>query len=139
MVNITVGKDVLKQMVELGMRFSIIWDKQERVIPKEWANKLQELHERWNKRNRIWWVKWLPKNRDITKAQRESWNKLYWVLYDSKATDPLNNNLNLVKIWLNNYINEIKKRKPTDWWYFDHRFTLYKFLSQNNWIKNFIN
>ena len=43
-------------------------------------------------------------------------------------------------VGLQNYLKEIKKRKQ-DWkvWsYYDHRFTLFQFLSQGNWIKKYM-
>jgi len=43
-------------------------------------------------------------------------------------------------VWLQNYLTDISKRKP-DWKvgsYYDHRFTLYQFLWQANWIKKFM-
>lgn len=136
MVNITVDKDVLKHMVELGMRFSIIWDKQEKKTPKEWTDKLDELNERWNNQRKIWWRKWLPQTRKLLPTHKEAWNKVYWDLYDDKSADKINNALVIVKIWLNNYIADIKKRE--EWWYWDHRFTLYEFIKQKNGLKRFV-
>lgn len=40
-------------------------------------------------------------------------------------------------LWLENYLKEISKRKP-DNDYFKHRFTLEKFMKQNNWLEKFI-
>lgn len=42
------------------------------------------------------------------------------------------------QLWVSNYINEIRSRKPWSW-YYDHRFTFYEFIKQWNWLQKFIN
>ena len=41
--------------------------------------------------------------------------------------------------WLENYIGEIKNRKPSNnpWDYYYHRFTFFEFISQGNWLQKF--
>lgn len=137
MVKIIVDKDSLTKMIDMWIRFTIVEDKPRREIPKEWDKYLLQLNERWNKQTKIWWKKWLPKNKNIAQTHQDARNKLYWSLYSPKYENPVNEVLKLVKLWLFNYLKDIKEREDNDW-YWKHRFKLYQFLSQKNWLRNFI-
>lgn len=137
MVKVIVDKNSLTKMIDMWIRFTIVEDKPIRETPKEWDEYLLQLNERWNKQTKIWWKKWLPKNKNIAQTHQDARNKLYWSLYSSKYENPVNEVLKLVKLWLSNYLKDIKERKDDDW-YWKHRFKLYQFLSQKNWLKNFI-
>lgn len=104
----------------------------------KWNRKsdLEDFIKSWNshKEFKVDWrkVKWLQRcnkiTEDVEKAFKKAW-KSYW--YDG------------IIEWTQNYINNILERtrdnRFADWWYINHRFSLYKFLSQANWVKTFIN
>jgi len=134
MVKVIVDKNALTKMVEVWIRFTIVEDKPRRETPKEWQDYLIQLHERWNKQKKIWWKKWLPKTRKLLNTHKEAWNSLYWDL--CKWDDTIQDVLKIIKYSLSNYIKDIKERE--EWWYGDHRFTLYEYIKQKNWLKRFI-
>jgi hypothetical protein len=92
---------------------------------------VEEFIEKWN------WVKTI---------QTPRWN-VAWLRQCRKATDDIKEERwkvvkkytkEQISEWVNNYIEEIKNRKKDDW-YYNHRFTLYEFIKQSNWLKKFIN
>lgn len=137
MVNIIVNKDTLAKMIEYWLSFSIKQEKEIREVPVEWKWKLEDLWKRWNQQNKIAWKKWLPKTRKLLNTHFTARWKIYRELYDSKSETPVKSAVSLASIWLKNYVNNIKKR-DNDWWYWDHRFTLYEFIKQANWLKRYI-
>lgn len=136
MVNIVVNKDTLAKMVEYWLPFSIKQEKEVREVPVEWKWKLEDLWKRWNQQKKIGNKKWLPKTRKLLNTHFQARWKIYRELYDSKSETPVKSAVSLASIWLKNYIEDIKKRD--DWWYWDHRFTLYEFLKQSNGLRRFI-
>ena len=130
------SKDWLKQIVDLWIKFSIVWEKEKKITPKEWDDYLSQLLIRWNKQNKIWVKKWLPKTRKLLTTHTEAWHKVYRDMYNSNDKSWVGDVLDLVKAWLISYIKDIKSRE--DWWYGDHRFTLYEFIKQKNWLRRFI-
>lgn len=65
----------------------------------------------------------------MVKSINREWIRFRWVYTKEEFN-----------LWLKNYLNNIKHRKP-DWKidsYYDHRFSLYQFLTQRNWIKKFM-
>ena len=123
-------------MVEYWLPFSITSEKVIKEVPQERKDWLIQLHSWWNTQKKIWTKKWLPKTRKITKPLEDARCKLYRDIEDKKSSEPVKNALQLVSIWLRNYIEDIKKRE--DWWYWDHRFTLYEFTKQKNWVRRFL-
>lgn len=123
-------------MVELGLPFSIKQEHEVREVPMERKDKLVDLRQRWNKQNRIGTKKWLPKTRKLLTTHFQSRWKVYRDLYDNKAEDHIDSAVRLASLWLKNYIEDIKKRE--DWWYWDHRFTLYEFITQKNALRRFV-
>lgn len=105
-------------------------DIQEKETYKEKVN-VEEFIEKWN------WVKTI---------QTPRWN-VAWLRQCRKATDDIKEERwkvvkkytkEQISEWVNNYIEEIRNRKKDDW-YYNHRFTLYEFIKQSNWLKKFIN
>lgn len=92
--------------------------------------KIEELEAFVSKRNFIKKIKnkkWLPKTIKITSDLKKIWKTRL-----SEYT------IQEIKDGVNNYCTHIMKIKE-DEWYVDHRFTLYEFLKQKNWLQKFIN
>lgn len=88
------------------------------------GKKGNSLEDYFESRNRI---SEFSKCKKITKDIRTVWNKKW--KYRNKED---------IILWTTNYLNDIRNRKKdTD--YANHRFSLYKFLKQSNWLETFIN
>jgi len=73
--------------------------------------------------------KWLPKVNKIN-------NELYKTYIKKRKEYEVKE----IWQWINNYLKNIHSRdKEKSWTYFNHRFTLLKFLKQTNWLDEFIN
>lgn len=98
---------------------------------KEWNKELNLFVERWNNSKPFWIAKKsLPKTRKITEKIKLVWKqaiKEYSYEEIIEAT--------------NNYCKYVDKLKPKDEkdTYYQHRFTLYEFLKQDNWLQKFFN
>lgn len=103
----------------------------------DWHEDLDDFFKKWNTLSddikidgrKMPWLKRCNKvTEDIKKAFLKVW-KTYWY------ADML--------IWADNYYQDLHKRKrdmkAIDGWYASHRFSLYKFLKQDNGIVDFIN
>jgi hypothetical protein len=44
-----------------------------------------------------------------------------------------------MKQWLLNYMKDCVQRTDNNWSYKDHRFTMFEFLKQANWLQKFFN
>jgi hypothetical protein len=83
----------------------------------------EELFEKWNKQQHF------KKCRAITDDIRKAWKKII-----SKYTR------DDCRVALNNYRNEINSRRPKVWdTYFEHRFSLYEFITNKKWFVKFYN
>lgn len=71
--------------------------------------------------------KQLPSTRKITEDLKISFRKIKQEF-----------NLDEIGEWVNKYCNEILERNPTNS-FADHRFTLYEFLKQKNWLQKYFN
>ena len=94
---------------------------------------LQKVFDGWNSVKTIpvknGSVKWLKVCDVITQDIEEVWRKIY--LRYSKEQ---------IEYWIESYINNIAIRdKEQAKTFYSHRFTLYQFLGQDNWLKKFIN
>ena len=72
--------------------------------------------------------KQLPKINIPTKNMKDSFSIRYKEVWKEGIT-----------LWLNNYTSDIENRKQDNTWYYNHRFDLYSFLKQSNWLLAFIN
>lgn len=92
---------------------------------------LDEFIEKWNWIKTIhtpkWNVAWLKQCRWATEDMEKLWSKIVKSYTREQISE-----------WVNNYIEEIKKRDNNSS-YYSHRFTLYEFIKQGNWLKKFIN
>ena len=92
---------------------------------------LDEFIEKWNWIKTIhtpkWNVAWLKQCRGATEDMEKLWSKIVKSYTREQISE-----------WVNNYIEEIKKRDNNSS-YYSHRFTLYEFIKQGNWLKKFIN
>ena len=103
---------------------------QEKETSKEKVQ-LDEFIEKWNWIKTIhtpkWNVAWLKQCRWATEDMEKLWSKIVKSYTREQISE-----------WVNNYIEEIKKRDNNSS-YYSHRFTLYEFIKQGNWLKKFIN
>lgn len=94
---------------------------EELKVPKD----LQTFVDKWNSKKRHKWRPWLKSCRkitwDIVDLWRK-WKKQYWI--------------NGINDAVRSYINEFENRPDT---MSDHRFSLYEFFTQKNWLKKFYN
>lgn len=88
---------------------------------------IEEFVSVWNSVKSIWREKWLKQCKMQTKDIVNAWNSII------KEYTKME-----IEYWLKQYVNEIESR---DKWtsYKDHRFSLYEFITQKNWLKRFIN
>lgn len=110
-----------------------------------------------NNLNNLPEVKWSDILNNIEEFQnlKNSWNDIppIWLAKKSmpnirKDTDELLEIRNTrrreytvdeIKLWINNYIKHIVWLTIDPKWYYKHRFTLFEFLKQKNWLQTFIN
>jgi len=88
------------------------------------VTELKDFISKWNKIKKIKWKKWFIWCRWPTKdliKERKRCKSIYWITG--------------INEWVRAYIEEIKKR-PDDSYQL-HRFSLYEFLKQANWLKRF--
>lgn len=102
----------------------------------KWINSLgmddlNNFVEQWNSIETIQTKQWKVKG--FRKCIKVSWD-----LQDERKKIIKKYDKEQLILWVNNYINEIKERKK-DNGYYEHRFTLYEFIKQWNWLKKFIN
>ena len=102
----------------------------------KWINSLgmddlNNFVEQWNSIETIQTKQWKVKG--FRKCIKVSWD-----LQDERKKVIKKYDKEQLILWVNNYINEIKERKK-DNGYYEHRFTLYEFIKQWNWLKKFIN
>ena len=135
-MKIIVDKSVIPLLVEQWIRFTIVEDKPIKETPQERIDWFGVFLKWWNEQKKIGNKKWLPKTRNITQPLKEARSKLYRDIVDKKSSEPVKIALQLVSKWVRNYIEDIKKRE--DGWYGDHRFTLYEFVKQKNWVRKFL-
>ena len=135
-MKIIVDKSVIPLLVEQWIRFTIVEDKPIKETPQERIDWFDTFYKWWNEQKKIGSKKWLPKTRTITQPLKEARSKLYRDIVDKKSSEPVKIALQLVSKWVRNYIEDIKKRE--DWWYWDHRFTLYEFIKQANGVRKYL-
>lgn len=135
-MKIIVDKSVIPLLVEQWIRFTIVEDKPIKETPQERIDWFDTFYNWWNEQRKIGSKKWLPKTRNVTQPLKDARSKLYRNIVDKKSSEPVKNALQLVSKWVRNYIEDIKKRE--DWWYWDHRFTLYEFIKQKNGVQKFL-
>jgi len=101
---------------------------------EEAENRTKELSDFIEKRNGVkkFWLanKWLPKTKKITDKLKNVWRL--------KRKDY---SIDDIRQWVNNYCLKMKECKPRDNkdTYYKHRFTLYEFLKQDNWLDKYFN
>jgi hypothetical protein len=83
---------------------------------------------KWNAVEKIWDKKWFMKCKWETKDLKVAWDKV--IKQYSKEE---------IELGVRNYILDIKNRKEDIKWYWLHRFSLYEFITQKNWLKLYIN
>jgi len=102
----------------------------EASVKWEYLVELNKIFTRWNGwtfKNKS--IKGLKQCRKITKDIEDEYIKIR-KHYDNEE----------INIWLSNYIKDIKNRAIWEkWWYWEHRFSLYEFIKQKNWLKLYIN
>jgi len=92
---------------------------------------LEKFIERRNSVKPFWLSKkWLPKNRKINKELKDVWIKRRKEYEYDEIVE-----------WVSNYIWYVKQLKPKDENddYYKHRFTIYEFLKQQNWLNKYFN
>lgn len=136
-MKIIVDKSVIPLLVEQWIRFTIVEDKPTKETPHDRIDWLGVFAKWRNDQKKIGCKKWLPKTRLENPLLKQERCKLYRDIVDKKSNEPVKIALQLVSKWVRNYIEDIKKRKDDDD-YWSHRFTLYKFIKQKNWIRNFL-
>lgn len=89
---------------------------------------LENFVNSWNSIENILDKKWLPKTIKITDDLKAIWKKR-----------KKEYSLDEIKTAARNYCKEIEWRVDDGKWYITHRFTLFEFLQQKNWLQKFFN
>lgn len=106
----------------------------DRINPKEptptnskYTKELEDFTNSWNTFKSIWKEKGLPQCRKITPAITEAYKKLrkQYSLEDFEFA-------------VTNYLKAIERKKPWDQFY-DHRYSLYDFLTNRYWFITYVN
>lgn len=90
--------------------------------------KLEDYFESRNDLKKIGKVKWFKQCRRITPDIRNKWNKIKKKYSDED-----------IEYWTNNYAKCIKSRTSDMWTFYEHRYSLYEFLTQWNALVRYIN
>ncbi len=79
---------------------------------------------------------------NIVKEKDTCWHKTIKITKDIQtARDKLNKELTKEEITIGmlNYFKDISNRDESSWTYFKHRFSMLEFISQKNWVREFLN